>query len=227
MEPKFQSSFIPKEAISQPSQPGPSSSRPKVKERNLVSFIALIIFLITIVLGVGIYGYKYYLQKDLANMRSDLENRRAQLVSDSINKFVKFNNQIISVNRLVNDHLVLTPLFEYLEQSTLKQVRFSDFEFSSGGRGGDLTMRGQAIGYSILAVQADIFNRSVNFNQPVFSNLDLDDKSNVIFQLKMGVNPELVSYRRLIEHSETSRETLEVEGPTSILPAQDSSSSGV
>ena len=53
-------------------------------------------------------------------------------------------------------------------------------------------MSGLAIGYRSVALQSDLFAQNKNLIDPVFSNLTLDDKGNVLFDLEFSVDPSLL-----------------------------------
>jgi len=62
-------------------------------------------------------------------------------------------------------------------------------------------MNGVAVGYRSIALQSDLFSTKdigKNFIEPVFSNLTLDDKGNVIFDLEFSVDPSFVDYKQML-----------------------------
>ncbi|KKW09567.1 MAG: hypothetical protein UY47_C0011G0003 [Parcubacteria group bacterium GW2011_GWB1_49_7] len=69
MGPNFQSSFIPKGPISS-AIPGAPMGR-KTQEKSLFSFLAWIIFNISVVLALGMFGYKFYLKYSIDQMGVD------------------------------------------------------------------------------------------------------------------------------------------------------------
>ena len=197
MEPKFQSSFIPKGPISS-AIPGAPMGR-KTQEKSLFSFLAWIIFNISVVLALGMFGYKFYLKYSIDQMGVDLENARATLQSEVISELTRLDNRITSSRELILAHQNLSPLFEFLEVSTPRTVRFSDFRYSMTPQGLELSMTGEARGYTALASQSDIFNKSQYFKDSIFSNLKLNTKGDVIFSFRAVVDPSLVSYQREVE----------------------------
>ncbi|MDP3763104.1 MAG: hypothetical protein Q8Q92_00355 [bacterium] len=182
MPPKFQSSFIPKGPIVSTGT-GASLGR-RVKERNLFTFLATIIFTISVLLALGVFGSKFYLQYRIDQMSVDLETARTALQPEIIRELTSLNDRIISTKELIAGHRVLTSLFEFLEVSTPKTVRFSDFRYSATEQGLELSMKGEARGYAALALAADIFSKSQNFKDPVFSNLSLNERGDVSFSFK-------------------------------------------
>ena len=197
MEPKFQSSFIPKGPISSTIPSAPMGR--KTQEKSLFSFLAWIIFNISVVLALGMFGYKFYLKYSIDQMGVDLENARATLQSEVINELTRLDNRITSSRELILAHQSLSPLFAFLEVSTPRTVRFSDFRYSMTQQGLELSMVGEARGYAALALQAEIFDKSPYFKDSIFSDLRLNTKGDVTFSFKAIVDPSLVSYGREVE----------------------------
>jgi len=197
MEPKFQSSFIPKGSITS-AIPGTPMGR-KTKEKSLFVFLASIIFSLSIILALGMFGYKFYLKYSIEQMGTDLENARATLQPEVINELTRLNDRIISSQKLVIQHQILSSLFDFLEVSTPKTVRFNSFQYSKTSQGLELLIMGEARGYTTLALQADIFNKSQYFKNSIFSDLRLNAKGDVGFSFKANVDPDLLSYQREVE----------------------------
>ena len=172
---------------------------PKAKEKSLLAYLALVIFSISVLLALVMFGYKFYLKYSIAKMGVDLENARATLQPEIIRELTRLDNRIISSQELIAQHKILSPLFEFLEISTPKTVRFSDFRYSMTPQGLELSMTGEARGYAALALQSDIFNKSQYFKDSIFSNLKLNTKGDVIFSFRAVVDPSLVSYQREVE----------------------------
>lgn len=201
MEPKFQSSFIPKGSFA-PTTAGTSKGQ-RFKERNLIEFLALVVFIISIVGALGVYGYKYYLKYRIEQMGKDLEQAQATLEPETINELTRLDNRINATKELISQHRALSPLFDFLETFTPKTLRFNDFRFLKTERGLELTMKGEARGYAALAFAADTFNKSGYFTNPTFSNLNLNERGDVSFSLVAVVNPIILSYSRVIENADT------------------------
>ena len=170
----------------------PVVSRPK--QQSLLSFLAWLIFSISVFLAMGMFGYRYYLKYSIAKLSMDLETARANLQSDTIRELTRADNRINSTRTLTEKHRVITPLFAFLKETTPKTVRFTQFHFLVEGGSVKLNVKGEAKNYAALAFQADSFNKSGHFTNPLFSHLTLNDRGDVLFSFKSIINPELVSY---------------------------------
>lgn len=202
MPPKFQSSFIPKGPIA--SSPGISAA-PKRGEKSLLSFLALIIFSLSIVAAVGAFGYKLYLNYSIKNMTAELETERAQMDQESLDEIKRLNNRMVAASELINRHVAMTPLFRFLESSTLQDVRFTEFAYDVDDNNAlKLIMRGEAVSYAALALQAETFNQSKDLKNPVFSDLSLDESGNVAFTFQADVEQGFLSYRKEVERMQAN-----------------------
>jgi hypothetical protein len=196
MEPKFQSSFIPKGPVA---AAGPVSDTYGRPHASFFGIVATFLFSISLILALGVFGYERYLLAHIGTLGSDLTKARATMQPDTIRELVRSNQRLISTGDLLKKHTALSPFFDYLEEATLKNVRFTSFEYLTTDKGLVLTMHGQARSYGDVAEQSDTFNKSKMFTDPVFSDLDLDTKGNVIFAFKAGLDPAAVSYQKRLQ----------------------------
>ncbi|NCN08024.1 hypothetical protein GW944_00445 [Candidatus Parcubacteria bacterium] len=199
MEPKFQSSFIPKGPVV--SSGGVSATGTKSKGRNLLSFIASIIFTISIIGALGVFGYKFYLKYSIQGMESDLESAYNNLEPETVGQLTDLDSRIKSTKELIARHIVLSPLFKFLEESTPTSVRFTELNYVLTDKGYELSMSGEARGYADLALLSDIFNKSDKFRNPIFSDFILGDRGDITFSFKATIDPTLISYRKEVENS--------------------------
>jgi len=207
MDPKFQSSFIPKGPVA-----SPASFAPPKKSGGLFGFIASVIFFIAVAISAGLFGYEKYLLSSITQRGDHLKQAKEALNPDLIKDLLKLNSRINSTEDILSKHTVLSPLFDFLESSTYKSVRFTSFKFSSD-KDLAISMGGQARGYAAVALQADILSRSKYIKNPVFSDLLLDDKGNVLFSFKATLNPDIVSYKRQVESGELQINTTPINVP--------------
>src|SRR3989344_2155600 len=104
MEPKFQSSFIPKGPVV--SNVGIPSAKVG-KERSLLAFVSIVIFTLSVLAAVLVFGYRLYLNYSIAGMVSDLENARASLEPETVTELTRLNDRLLSTEELINSHIVL------------------------------------------------------------------------------------------------------------------------
>ncbi len=210
MEQNFQTSFIPK--------------KPIVKERTTpvrgvgFIFILSIFIFITAVAAYGFaYVYKGNLTKTLKSKESSLTLARDRFEPERIAELKTLDKRMRAANEILSGHIVASPIFKELETITMKNVRYTDFNFGSTNDGETkiaIKLKGEAVGYRAVAMQADLFSKNKNFVDPVFSNLSLDAKGHVTFDVDFSVDPVFVNYK---EYSSTYSA-----GITDIMPVDTS-----
>ncbi|OHA92196.1 MAG: hypothetical protein A3J09_01800 [Candidatus Zambryskibacteria bacterium RIFCSPLOWO2_02_FULL_51_21] len=212
MPPKFESSFIPKgpAAASAGATYGSAPLTAKRKgERTILGFIAGIVFTISIFAALAALGYKFYLNSSIENMKTELEAGRAALETETVSEIIRLNNRLLAAEALISRHRAVSPIFRFLDEATVKTVRFTDFYFSTDDIGPRVNIKGEAKSYAALALQAELMNKSPLFKNPVFSDLRLDDKGNVEFTFAASVDPTLVSYKKEIEKQQPTTNNLQ------------------
>lgn len=180
-----------------------SVSRSPIKTKSLLDTVASLVFTLAVLSSIGVFAYEKYLNYSIDKMGAELQSARGEVESEATRELIRLDARINSTKNLLASHVVISPLFDFLEDSTLSSVRFTDFDFSNSAKGIELSMSGQARSYSSLALQADVLSKSQYLKNQVFSDLDLDDKGNVIFSYKAVIDPSLVAYRRVIESQTT------------------------
>ena len=148
-------------------------------------------------------------------MEVELENAKTNIDLPAINELLRMNDRMAWTNGLLADHKVLSPLMDYLSESTLQSVRLKSFQYVANEEGIELEIKGEARGYSSLVRQAEIFKEKDYLKEQLFSDLSLNEVGNVSFSFQAVVNPEVVSYGRLVEKSTAVGKSSAAGGATS------------
>jgi len=199
MDQSFQTSFIPKKPVIE--------ERTKVKApMGLFTIISIFVFIAMAVSYAGLYFYKGILTKSISSMENDLTLAKNRFEPEKITQLKLLDKRLRSSNEILSKHISVTPIFKALQEVTLKTVRYTKFSYDLGeGNGSTIAIKlsGQAVGYRSIALQADLFAQNERVNKhiidPVFSNLALDDKGNVLFDLQFLVDADFVDYKRTLE----------------------------
>ena len=195
MEQNFQTSFIPK--------------KPMIEERTITSrpisfltVVSVVIFFTVIIATGALYFYDRILVKNIIKMENDLNLAKNRFEPSKIIQLQVLDKRLRASSEILSKHIAISPIFEALQSITLKTVSYTKFSYDfddSKNAKIKVKMNGVAVGYRSVAFQSDLFAKNKYLIDPVFSNLLLDDKGNVLFDLEFSVDPTFVDYKKMLE----------------------------
>ena len=195
MEQNFQTSFIPK--------------KPMIEERTVASrpisfltVVSVVIFFTVIIATGALYFYDKVLAKNITKMENDLNLAKNRFEPSKIIQLQVLDKRLRASSEILSKHIAISPIFEALQSITLKTVSYTKFSYDfddSKNAKIKVKMNGVAVGYRSVAFQSDLFAKNKYLIDPVFSNLLLDDKGNVLFDLEFSVDPTFVDYKKMLE----------------------------
>lgn len=199
METKFQTSFIPKAPLS-----NGEGNAPK-KSINFFVFISILIFILSLLAALGTYLYLGYLKKSEETIKINLDKNIKAFEPQTIETYVRLSSRLVAAHNILSKHVAISNVFDYLADTTLKTVRFTDFKYELGVDGAvSLSMNGQARNYNAVAYQSEVFGQKRDLRNLIFSNLDLDEKGNVIFKLASNLDPGFTYYSNTLNKRTTN-----------------------
>lgn len=196
MEPKFQTSFIPKSPIVN----GNSSFAGPPPSVNLLHTFVVLFFVLSLLVSGGVFGFTYYLKSQIESLNISLREAQSAFDSPQNQSILLISDQLKAIQTLLAEHKVISPLFQMLEQETLPTVKWSSFTFTRETSGQvSAVIKGEAQSYASLAQQSDIFLKSKAFTDIVFNGVTLSTTGTVETTLKVMINPDIIMYSRKIE----------------------------
>lgn len=200
MEAQYQTSFIPKKPLTE-------SGQKKSGGMSLFLLLSIIIFLISLGSVAYVVLFKQAYIKTIEEEQKTIETNKNGLVSDSltIESLVELDSRINVANKLLKNHIAVSPMFDFLQQATLKSVRFKNFSFTSSGKDSvnrvSIQMSGQAKDWETVALQADEFGKTEwkkIISEPKVSNLSLNSDGSISFVFSAYINPNYLVYENNI-----------------------------
>lgn len=175
---------------------------------NLFFFFALLVFFGVLGLSVTVFFYKSRLIETITRLDASLIQAKKSFDPEFVAEVSRLRARIEGAKELLLSHRALSPLFDILEEKTLKSVRFQNFHFSAGnGRDITIGMIGEAKSFNSIALQSDVFGVERSFKDPVFSDFSLDESGNVIFNFKTAIDPKLLLYRETLLGTASGKDT--------------------
>jgi len=199
MEQNFQTSFIPKKPIVEEVVKAPK------KSMGFLTIFTIILFITMALTFGGLYFYQTVLAQNIIDMQASLEKANERFEVSAITELQTLDRRLIASGKILSKHLTISPVFKVLQDITMKSVRYTEFSYDISDKDKILIkMTGEAEGYRSIALQADLFSSRKELIDPVFSNLTLQEKGNVVFDLEFSVDPSLVNYKQTLEKERPS-----------------------
>ena len=191
-----QTSFIPKKPLSK-------DAAPREQPTGLFTIIATVLFFASLLAAGGVFAYKTLILGSINTASESLDRVEKAFEPQTIVELERLDSRINSSQKVLEGHIVVTPLFHLLEASTIPQVRFNKMNVSFINSDKiELSMSGEARSYSFVALQSDEFGKSKYLKNVIFSNLNLDQLGNVTFDFSAVIDPELVSYKSVVDRGD-------------------------
>lgn len=191
MEPKFKTSFIPKQSLE--SAVAPQRAPRKRVGLGLGSFISLIVFLAAVGLSAGLFLYERYLTESIATKKDTLERARDAFQPALIRELTRLDTRIQAAKEILEMHVAPSAIFGILEQVTLESVRYDSFDYSNDNGFPTISMAGVATNFEAVALQSDAYGENNFLIEPVVSDLD-SDQGTITFAFKASLEPQTVSF---------------------------------
>ncbi len=208
MEQEFQTSFIPKKPLAE-------ERVVRQPSLNIFNFIGIIIFIMAVVGAGGVYFWQSALTTQVKDAQASLQKARDKFEINSVRDLQTLEKRLGSADELVTNHIVMAPIFQALQEMTLKTVRFTKFSYTFTGttnvKDMQIKMSGIAKNYNSLALQADALGKNKYFRDPIFSNLSLDDKGNILFEVQFSLDPIFLSYIENLKRVSSTAPTMPAE----------------
>ncbi len=205
MEPRFQTSFIPKKPIINDARIASSSS--VVRESNVFNLIAVIVFVATLLASGGLFGYKIYLKQQIDKDNKDISDAQAAFQVDKIKELLDANNRILASKDLLDKHVAVSSLLTLLQSLTVRRLRLVTLDYSNKTGQNVISLSGQAQNYNALVEQSRIFEESQYLSNNIFSNFTLEDNGYIKVDFDSAVDTSLISYKKALEAVNTTGST--------------------
>ena len=162
--------------------------------------VSLLILFTVLIASGGLYFYKKSVEGNISQMEKDLALAQNRFEPAKITQLQTLDKRLKASSEILDNHIAISPVFKTLQDVTMKTVRYTEFSYDLSDDKNTkvlVKMKGQAVGYKSIALQSDLFTKKKELIDPVFSNLNLDNNGNVVFDLEFSVDPLLVDYKEV------------------------------
>jgi len=141
--------------------------------------LALIFLILAGVFSGLLYLYKKLLIRQIDQQKAVLADLDTRFEPTLIKELERVSNSINNARALINNHVYISPIFDFLEKNTLPDVSFSTFNYSADKK--TLTLAGEAPSYTEVAAQVKIIQNQPEVMYAIFSNTTLKETGAVNF----------------------------------------------
>ncbi len=201
MEPRFQTSFIPKKPIVATQG---SSSAPVIRTTNIVTLIANVMFVVALVVSGGLFFYKQLLQKQIATVGQSIDDARGAFQIEKIQELIDADARLNAITNLLNNHVSVSKLLTFLSEVTVKKVKINELIYKSEAGATTVTMKVEAASYNALAAQGEVFSKNEFIKTPFFTNYSTADNGFIRADFSSKIDTTLTSYKKSIEGDDTT-----------------------
>lgn len=163
---------------------------------SLVFSVALILFFVTAVIAGGVFLYGVLLKQKEGSLTTSIERAKEAVEPKLVDELGRLDARIKSTRSILNNHTVASSVFKLLEDLTFPSISFDSFYYTVESNGTIvLRLSGVARNYESIALQSVAFGENQFVENPIFSNLQLNQAGNVAFNFTGNLNKRLILYK--------------------------------
>lgn len=184
-------SFIPKNSLI-----GQDPFLARRRPRSFFGVVATIVFFGSIVLYVGLYAYQISLGNQIKTRAEDIARINKEFKESKVIAQAKVFQARTQIGKeILAKHVMVSPLFKFIGETTLQSVLLESFDFKHTDAGSAVLLKGETSGYASLAYQSDVLKKQneklLGF---VIRDVKLTPLGSVAFSLEEVVTPSFISY---------------------------------
>lgn len=199
MEPKFQTSFIPRKQVT--SVGGtigggvPTQLKPKSDLSSIFMAISVILFIVSALGLGGAFFWKYYSNQQNISYKEQLAKKEKEYNINNIQNLKVVSVQIDMANKLLENHLAFSKIFDHIGKMAISDVRFLSMDLkSSDSQKVTVSVKGLGKNLPAVAFQSDVLSSlekygvSTIFSNPVIQSPSLDSTGAISFGFSADVD---------------------------------------
>jgi hypothetical protein len=196
MEPKFKTSFIPKQSL-QTQEEVRFVPKKQSAPVGLLTTLTFLVLVASLGASVGFFLYKQHLVSSIEKKRADIIQQREAFEPALVKEYTRVAARLDAARKILDEHDAMTFAFALLEQITLKKVEYSTMTINYNKTAGtvSLILTGSARNYKVLALQSDVFGSNQFMQEPTVNGLKAQEGGTVDFTLSAKLDPRLISYK--------------------------------
>ncbi|OGY63091.1 MAG: hypothetical protein A2745_01585 [Candidatus Harrisonbacteria bacterium RIFCSPHIGHO2_01_FULL_44_13] len=151
---------------------------------------SFLLFAATVVSYFGLsLGYKPFLNRQIAGKEAEVNQLAAAVPEAEQENFIRFYSQLANLEKVLNNHVVSSALFPFLERNTNVQIYYNILDFSASEK--RLTLDGVAQNYDILAQQLEAFTQAKEVERFLINESQLSE-GKIRFRVSLFLAPQVL-----------------------------------
>lgn len=176
---------------------------------SIFNIAALVVFLGSLILAVGVFVYKDVSEGALASRKQELQAQKGSFSTSDIEALRELDRRISVAQALLDRHLSPSVVFDALEERTLADVSFSAFSYLRRESGSvEVLLDGTALRFNTVALQSRELGNTHVLASSIFSDLNIDeDGQRVTFTVTGEANDAALQYTATAPAAPTATST--------------------
>lgn len=167
------------------------SFRAGIKERKWSLILSLLILALVILIWLGLFFYKNSLDKNISHLKQQIESLKSKENKEMEVKIIDLEKNLKIVKSLLAQHIYSSSVFNWLGKLTLAQVQWKSFDLKT--KTGQVSLKGKAAAYNILAKQILIFEEERQVKSVKSSGIALDQLGGIGFNMELILDSKIFS----------------------------------
>ncbi|OHA07199.1 MAG: hypothetical protein A2934_03350 [Candidatus Sungbacteria bacterium RIFCSPLOWO2_01_FULL_47_10] len=165
-----------------------------LRGQQFLFFISLVVLILVLLSWAAVYAYSGSLLGENVDLRTQISLMQEEMDPNLVRELLSLADKLASARVLLQDHIISSNVFEFLEKNTHPKVAYGSISYESSSR--NIGLAATAASFSVLARQISIFEASPYVEDVDFGGLTIDPKTRMVkFSLTIAVKPELTRIR--------------------------------
>ncbi len=171
--------------------------------------IAFLIFAVVLLVAAGLFFYgNFYLPNQVVTEQSTLHSVVQQFNSSPLSDMTTLSNQLTAAQTIIGQHTALSKFFDYLSASTVAEVGFTDFSYTTDNNTLSINLKGEAASFAALqAEEAQLLAPGSILENPTVSDIAVTKIGTISFTIIGTIAAANISYQQTTANNLTASST--------------------
>jgi len=204
MEPKFNTSFIPKKSLQADVSATVGGKNRFVRRHDVHGpgyYLMFMVFLTSVVVSLGVFGYTKIVESNIQEKIARLERQKEAFDEETVAMLARADTHITNAKKILREHTAVSELFTLLETITLVRVQYTELEYTGQPSETSLvTISGLSKNFQDVALQTEQYRLHPSLHKPVVRDLERLEDNSVSFSIDVTADTGLVSFSSALKN---------------------------